>query len=101
MNDANAEYPVQVVKHFYKAHIILQYFVSNTIEDQRLSDVKFLNLKAPQVIASLPTADGTDIGYSESAYMYVILQRDEQNPFPTSKVEHSLQMKITEVDVDT
>lgn len=40
VNDSSAEYVVQTVKHFFDNVIIVQYSITNTLEDQILSDVK-------------------------------------------------------------
>jgi len=40
VNDSSAEYVVHTVKHFFDNVIIVQYSITNTLEDQILSDVK-------------------------------------------------------------
>lgn len=105
VNDQNAEYPVSVMKHFYKDHIIFQYLLGNTIEDQRLSDVKFEALKVEsetsQLLGSFGTAEGVNIDYSGQAYMYIVISRSEQDPYLSCKINHSLNLKITEIDTET
>jgi len=45
ITDSGAEYVVQTVKHFFQRHIVVQYCISNTLEDQVLDQVK-LNITA-------------------------------------------------------
>jgi coatomer protein complex subunit gamma len=40
VNDSAAEYVVQTIKHFFDSVIVVQYSITNTLEDQILSDVK-------------------------------------------------------------
>ena len=40
VNDSTAEYVVQTIKYFFDNFIVVQYSITNTLEDQVLSDVK-------------------------------------------------------------
>jgi Coatomer gamma subunit appendage platform subdomain len=40
LNDASAEYLVQTVKHFFDRCVVVQYAITNTLEEHILSDVK-------------------------------------------------------------
>jgi hypothetical protein len=40
LNDSQAEYVVQTIKHFFDKFIVVQYSILNTLEDQILSDIK-------------------------------------------------------------
>jgi len=40
LNDSQAEYVVQTIKHFFDRFIVVQYSVMNTLEDHILSEVK-------------------------------------------------------------
>lgn len=39
LNDNSAEYTVQVIKHFFDKFIIVQYVITNTLEDHILTKV--------------------------------------------------------------
>lgn len=40
INDSGSEYPVQELKYFYKEHVVVQYLVGNSLEDQKLAEVR-------------------------------------------------------------
>jgi len=37
LNEANSEYEISTVKHFFNDSVVVQYRINNTIEDQQLS----------------------------------------------------------------
>ena len=42
LNDSSSEYIVQTMKHFFDKIIVVQYSITNTLEDQILSQVKLV-----------------------------------------------------------
>ena len=63
VNDSTAEYVVSTMKHFYDKYIIVQYGISNTLEDQILSKVelKIASLQTDfslEVKGVIPLAEG-------------------------------------------
>ena len=87
---------VQTIKHFFDSIIIVQYSITNTLEDQILSKVKLVitnvdsnnNLKL-QSIASLETDES--VKYGQMKYVYAIFSKEEcDSPFPTAKVQQKL-----------
>ena len=104
VTDINAEYTVQVRKHYFKNHCIVQYGVKNTVEDQVLSQValKILGLQAGSTmkvegVVSLTQTE--QIRNGDLKFVYVILSRE--GSICSCKIQQKLQFVITEVDVDT
>lgn len=107
LNDSQAEYVVQTIKHFFDKFIIVQYSILNTLEDHILSDLK---LKISNVeslyqlkLHSVVHLDQSDfIKFNEKKYVYAVLtKQDCEHPFPQVKVTQKLALKITEIEVDS
>lgn len=92
LNDSSSEYVVQTIKHFFNNAIIVQYSITNTLEDQILSKIKLKitnvdskdNLEIVSV-ASLPNDE--KIKYGEKKYVYAVFSKtNSQTPFPLAKI---------------
>lgn len=80
----------------------------NTLEDHILSDVK---LKVASVdsqgyglklLTIIHLTEGDQIKFNERRYVYAILTKEDcQHPFPQAKLHQKLQIKITEIDIDS
>lgn len=107
INDQSSEYIVQTMKHFFDKVIVVQYAITNTLEDQILSHVKLVinNIDCSQqleiaAVASLQADER--IHYSEKKYVYAVFNKQKcETPFPIGKVTQKLQIQITEIDVDS
>ena len=93
VNDAHAEYQVSVVKHFFDSHVVLQYSITNTIEDHRLSNVRVVisNLESPyklNVVGTINLSSEQTIFYSEKRYVYVLISKAaSEHPYPIAKIK--------------
>lgn len=114
MNEANSEYEISTVKHFFNDSVVVQYRINNTIEDQQLSalaiNVISLDSKANGLsvsgIVNLP--EGAVIRHKskkdEPSFVYVAVdtracQGADANP--TFSISNILNFTITEIDVET
>ena len=97
LSETGTEYEVQVVKHVYASHILLQFHLNNTLEDQLLEDVTIkldlsgvagLELDSELKCASLPFGSPGDC--------FVCLRRTEGVPVGT--VPCSLKFLVKDVD---
>lgn len=85
----------------------MQYAVTNTLEDQILSNVKLqiTNVESSynlQLLRAVALKDGDTIKYGETKYLYGIFTKQNcEHPFPLAKVQQKLSMKITEIDIDS
>lgn len=75
LTEAETEYKVRVLKHTYKSHIVLQFEILNTLEDQLIENV----------MAEVDAIDGFNVQaylpakqckYNEPALAYTVLQFD-------------------------
>ena len=87
--------------------MVIQYSILNTLEDHILSEVKLkvtgvesaYNLQLAKVI-NLEASD--KIKVNEKRYVYAVLTKENcEHPFPQAKLSQKLQIKITEIEVDS
>jgi hypothetical protein len=92
INDTDAEYVINVKKHFYDKYIIVQYGIKNTLEDQRLSALKMTvsafetesNLKVEGIVA---LGEGDYIGFGDQKFVYIIINKEQcTDPYPLVKI---------------
>lgn len=81
LTESETEYVVYCVKHIIDGHVILQFQVQNTIEDQKLDAVSVELVPAAddascEVIGEIPV-DG--IGYGDTKNCFVVLKCNESN----------------------
>merc|ERR1712110_52018 len=79
LTEAETEYKVRVLKHTYKQHIVLQFEVMNTMEDQLLEDVQ---VEVEEVDGFTPTHQlpAASAKYNEPALTYTVLEFEEGGP---------------------
>lgn len=96
LTEQDAEYVIQCVKHVFEAHVILQYEIHNSIEDQILSkvNVKLTNFSSSsggvKVKGAVPLNEDDQIKYDEKKFAYVVLKRESAGGYPSFKVEQLL-----------
>lgn len=81
--------------------------MTNTLEDQILSDVKLhvTNVESTYNLSLLRTSglrSDETIKYGETKYVYAVLSKHGcEHPFPLAKISQKLSIKITEIDIDS
>lgn len=107
LNDQSSEYLVSTVKHFFDKYIIIQYCVTNTLEDHILSQIK-LTITGIESASDLEIkgvallAEGDSIKYSERKYLYAVIAKARcEHPYPVCKISQKMEFTITEIDVDS
>ena len=99
LTENEMEYVVSYVKHIFEQHVVLQFTVNNTIEDQRLVDA-FVEVQVEDPSAyEVEQVIKTTAVYNEPALCYVLLRRLGA-PVPVS-CDCSLQFKVVQVDPST
>jgi coatomer protein complex subunit gamma len=75
LTEQEAEYTVQVIKHMFKQHIVLEMYVSNTVQGVTLENVE-VKLKGLEPLFS-PLGDSSivKLEYGQQASAYVALQK--------------------------
>jgi coatomer protein complex subunit gamma len=98
LTETEMEYVVHCSKHIFDSHVILQFSVLNTIDDQRLKDVCVqIDISEPsytvQSIVTAPVAK-----YGEKVNCFVCIARED--PIPAT-INCQLQFKVIQVDPQT
>lgn len=100
LTETEMEYVVSCVKHVFANHVVLQFFVLNTLDDQLLQNVK-VNVEIAdeelyQIEATLPSPTAK---YGEKSSCFVLLKRAGL-PQPVS-LSCELQFKVLRIDPTT
>lgn len=102
LTEDETEYVVQVTKHMFQNHVVLQFNVQNTIEEQRLDNVTVL---IDDSVSEVFTASGeiaTDgISYGESKNCFTVLERNADVPLTAGSFACELRFTVVEVDPAT
>ena len=102
LTESETEYVVQCTKHILPAHVVLQFSVQNTIENQRLDNVTVL---VDDSEAELYTASGEiacdGIKYGETKNCFTILERSTEEPLAPNHFTCELRFTVTQVDPST
>ncbi|RHY29103.1 hypothetical protein DYB32_005431 [Aphanomyces invadans] len=95
LTEAETEYVVTVVKHIFKSHVVLEYVVLNTVQDQMLVDVG-VNLEwADESFELHSTVPIKQLKYGDKASTYVCLEH-VANEFALVTIANELKFKVVE-----
>jgi len=102
LTESELEYLVEVVKHVFPGHVVLQFNVKNTVPEQVLLDVnidvespdpslweKVVNIPAPKVLASAP------------GVAYVAFKRNPDGGFPSTSFPCEMKFNVADCDPDS
>jgi len=102
LTESETEYVVQCTKHIFQSHVVLQFSVQNTIEDQRLDNVTVL---VDDSDAEIFTASGEiaceGIKYGETKNCFTILERNTEEPLSSNHFTCELRFTVVQVDPAT
>lgn len=102
LTESETEYVVQCVKHIFPNHIVLQFSVQNTIEEQRLDNVTVVIDDSESEVFKASGEIAVDgITYGETKHCFTILERNAESPLSSSKFTCELRFKVTHVDPAT
>eukprot|EP01041_Mallomonas_annulata_P000651 gene651-1260_t len=100
LTETEMEYVVTCVKHIFEKHIVLQFSVLNTIDDQRLKNARVEvepdDAECYEVLHTIPTPIAR---YGEPSYCFVALTRVGEPVSSTLKCE--LHFNVVQVDPNT
>lgn len=100
LTETEMEYVVSCVKHVFADHVVLQFGVLNTIDDQQLCDVKVnVDIGDPDLYEIESEVPCPVARYGEESYCYVCLKRLGDPGSVTLSCE--LQFKMLQVDPNT
>ena len=99
LTELETEYVVQCIKHVFANHVVLQFTVQNTIEDQRLDNVTVLIDDSDSEIF---TASGeipvNGIRYGDTKNCFTVLERNAEVQLVPSRFTCELRFSVVQVD---
>ena len=101
LTEAESEYVVHCVKHIMDEHIILQFIVQNTIEDQRLENVSVAIHTDSEVFESAGELPAQSIVYGTTASCFTILEKQADVPFQPTAFSCELKFSVVPVGPET
>eukprot|EP00850_Spirogloea_muscicola_P021555 SM000253S09044 [mRNA] locus=s253:58045:64400:- [translate_table: standard] len=101
LTEAETEYSVNVVKHIYPAHLVLQYNCTNTINQQLLEDVSVIvDLAEAEQFEEVAVVPLRIMQYGSPGQTFVALSKPEGS-LSVGKITNSLKFRVKEVDPET
>lgn len=102
LTETEMEYVVGCVKHIFPEHVVLQFTVLNTIDDQQLRDVKVnVEVGDPDVYSVESVVPAPVARYGETASCFVCLKRAAEGGFGSVTMSCELSFKMLQVDPAT
>ena len=95
-------YLVRVVKHIFKDHVVLQFNVTNTLNDQLLTDVQVVleeqdaDMWEVQAVVPAPR-----VPFDVTKQTFVCLRRPADEGYPSTPFTSELRFKVQDVDPAT
>ena len=102
LTETETEYVVTCTKHIFQSHVVLQFAVHNTIDNQRLDNVSVLvDDSDSEIFSASGEIACPAIKYGETKNCFTILERNDDAPLGPSHFTCELRFTVTEVDPAT
>jgi len=102
LTEDETEYVVQCTKHIFTNHVVLQFSVQNTIEDQRLDNVTVLIDDSESEVFTASGEIATEgIRYGDKKNCFTVLERNPDIPLTASSFPCELRFTVVEIDPAT
>jgi coatomer protein complex subunit gamma len=102
LTESETEYVVQCTKHIFASHVVLQFSVQNTIDDQRLDNVTVLLDDSESEIFTVSGEIACDgIKYGDTKHCFAILERNAEIQLTPSHFTCELRFTVVQVDSTT
>jgi len=98
LTESETEYVVTCIKHIFESHIVLQFKVQNTIDDQRLENVTIMLESDGDMFEITGEISAETIKYGDTVDCFTVLQRDVDIPIETSNFTCTLHFNVIQVD---
>jgi len=76
LTETEAEYTVQVIKHMFKQHVVLEMYVSNTVQGITLESIEVRLTGLEPAFSEIAAADISKLQYGQNASAYVVVQKN-------------------------
>uniref|UniRef100_A0A452YGL6 Coatomer subunit gamma n=1 Tax=Aegilops tauschii subsp. strangulata TaxID=200361 RepID=A0A452YGL6_AEGTS len=101
LTEAETEYSVNVVKHIYDGHVVLQYNCTNTIPEQLLEEVVvFVDASEAEEFSEVASKPLRSLPYDSPGQTFVAFEKPE-GVLATGKFSNILKFIVKEVDSST
>ncbi|XP_006649665.1 coatomer subunit gamma-1 [Oryza brachyantha] len=101
LTEAETEYAVNVVKHIYGSHVVLQYNCTNTIPEQLLENViVYVDATDAEEFSEVCSKPLRSLPYDSPGQIFVAFEKPEHVP-ATGKFSNVLKFIAREVDTST
>jgi len=99
LTEAETEYVVSCTKHIFQSHVVLQFSVQNTVDDQRLENVTVLiDDSHSDVFTASGEIPRNSIKYGESGNCFTVLERNPDVELVPSQFTCELRFSVVPVD---
>jgi len=102
LTESETEYVVKCVRHIFDAHVVLEFKVTNTIDDQQLKDVQVVvEIEEEELYQLEQSVPCQKISYGETKSCFVVLKRSTEHVIELAMFECELRFNVVEVDPST
>lgn len=102
LTESETEYVVQCIKHVFANHVVLQFSVQNTIEEQRLDNVTVVIDDSDSEVFSVSGEIAVDgISYGDTKNCFAVLERNGDAPLTLGNFTCELRFLVVQVDPAT
>ncbi|KAL7464508.1 hypothetical protein ACHAXS_004837 [Conticribra weissflogii] len=98
LTEDETEYVVRCIKHILDNHVILQFIIENTVENQRLDNVVVSIESDSELYETIGEVLVEHIRYGTTGNCFTVLQRNIKKPIES--VEFTCQLNFTVVPID-
>jgi coatomer protein complex subunit gamma len=99
LTEAETEYVVQCTKHVFENHVVLQFSVQNTVDDQRLDNLTVLvDDSDSEVFNASGEIACEQVKYGETKNCFTILERNAEASLAPSHFNCELRFTVVQVD---
>ena len=101
LSEEETEYVVRCIKHVMPEHIILQFLIQNTVEDQRLTNCTVAIEGDSECFEVAGEIAAESIKYGETANAFTVINRNADAPLAPCNFECVLRFGVIQVDPKT
>jgi coatomer protein complex subunit gamma len=98
LSEEETEYVVRCIKHVMPEHIILQFLIQNTVEDQRLVNCSVTIEGDSECFEVAGEIAAESIKYGETANAFTVINRNTEAPLAPCNFECVLRFGVIQVD---
>jgi len=95
LTETEAEYTVQCIKHMFKNHIVLEMYVSNTIQGQTLENIEVKMTGIEPKFSKIGDTSIVKLEHNQNASAYYVLQKEGEDA-PSGKLGCALAFNVLE-----